>query len=500
MRSRDKYLTLFFASLFLLSFGVLVFLEGPFSFYNAPLNTSYFIPSDLLINDRWYAVYFEDSYIGYSHSFMKVLDVKEGGGYLLANKTDLVIPVLGVNERFGVETNIVLEKDYRLKSGRLTFSSSHYFLKGYLKRIKDDIFYFQVKTPSQTIEKTLSIPGQVVSSYFTPIFLNYLPPHRRIRVAFYDPVLERDFSITIIRKRRLLRKFGDKTYRAIEFSFNVEGVEGTIYTDDKGYLLEQDFLGFSFVKEEAQKIFKKKVSPKKGVDFAVRFSVPAESIRCSGKVRFMKVRISGVPLESIPESFNQKVYPEDGLVEVVQVTPYMRTDEIDSHKLKKYLGEDEFIRFKNREVEKLARKITASDRDDLSRLRSIFTWVDKNIKKKPVLSLPSPEDVLLMREGDCGEISAFMVGLLRSVGIPSYVNIGVVYQNGRFFYHAWVSAFVGNWFDTDPALSQFLADATHIKLAHGLEGQFEIFKFIDRLNIKVIDYKCGSGDGTLLKN
>ena len=89
---------------------------------------------------------------------------------------------------------------------------------------------------------------------------------------------------------------------------------------------------------------------------------------------------------------------------------------------------------------------------------------------------------------NCSEISALMVGFLRSIGIPSYVNIGLVHQDGRFFYHAWVSAYVGEWIDTDPALGQLIADATHIKLAKGLESQFKIFKFLNNLDLEVIEF------------
>jgi hypothetical protein len=68
------------------------------------------------------------------------------------------------------------------------------------------------------------------------------------------------------------------------------------------------------------------------------------------------------------------------------------------------------------------------------------------------------------------------------------VNIGLVYEEGRFFYHAWVSLYVGEWIDTDPALNQLIADPTHIKLLKGFKDQFEIFKIIGKLQIEIIDY------------
>ncbi|RKY36582.1 MAG: transglutaminase domain-containing protein, partial [Candidatus Omnitrophota bacterium] len=105
------------------------------------------------------------------------------------------------------------------------------------------------------------------------------------------------------------------------------------------------------------------------------------------------------------------------------------------------------------------------------------------------LSLPNTLDVLEIKEGDCGELSALLVGFLRSVGIPSYVNIGLVYNKGKFFYHAWPSVFVGEWIDTDPAFNQLIADPTHIKLLKGLESQFQISKIIGNVKIEILEYK-----------
>lgn len=115
--------------------------------------------------------------------------------------------------------------------------------------------------------------------------------------------------------------------------------------------------------------------------------------------------------------------------------------------------------------------------------------MNENIKKVPSITIPNTLDVLKLKQGDCGELSALMAGFLRSLGIPAYVNIGIVYNEGRFFYHAWISAYVGEWIDTDPALNQLIADPTHIKLLTGLENQFELFKIISKIKMEILDYQ-----------
>ena len=81
-----------------------------------------------------------------------------------------------------------------------------------------------------------------------------------------------------------------------------------------------------------------------------------------------------------------------------------------------------------------------------------------------------------------------MIAMLRSQEIPSYVNIGLVYSEGRFYYHAWPSVYVGYWIDTDPALGQIIADVRRIKLLKGFNSQFELFKVIGKIKVEIIDY------------
>ena len=154
-----------------------------------------------------------------------------------------------------------------------------------------------------------------------------------------------------------------------------------------------------------------------------------------------------------------------------------------------YLGEDEAIKCNDALIKETVAAIIKGEKDPFIIVKKLSAWINKNIKKIPTVSFPNTLDVLKVKQGDCGELSALLVGLLRSAGVPAYVNIGIVYEEGRFFYHAWVSAYVGEWIDTDPALNQLIADATHIKLLKGFKNQFEIFKIIGKLKVDILEYK-----------
>jgi len=104
--------------------------------------------------------------------------------------------------------------------------------------------------------------------------------------------------------------------------------------------------------------------------------------------------------------------------------------------------------------------------------------------------VPSALEVLQTKAGDCNEHSVLTVALLRAAGVPARTVVGVLYFEGRFYYHAWVEAYWGRWMAIDSLMYQIPADATHIRLvAGGLESQVELVKVIGRLQVEILEVR-----------
>jgi hypothetical protein len=68
--------------------------------------------------------------------------------------------------------------------------------------------------------------------------------------------------------------------------------------------------------------------------------------------------------------------------------------------------------------------------------------------------------------------------------------LGLVYEDGKFYYHAWPEIFAGGWIAVDPTLGQFPADAAHIRLITGdIEKQAGLAKVIGKIRIEGLDYR-----------
>jgi len=94
------------------------------------------------------------------------------------------------------------------------------------------------------------------------------------------------------------------------------------------------------------------------------------------------------------------------------------------------------------------------------------------------------------RAGDCNEHSVLFAALARAAGIPTRIAAGLLYTEGRFFYHAWNEVYLGEWIAVDPLMNQVPADPTHVRLITGeLDRQVELVRALGRLSIKVLDYQ-----------
>jgi transglutaminase-like putative cysteine protease len=119
-----------------------------------------------------------------------------------------------------------------------------------------------------------------------------------------------------------------------------------------------------------------------------------------------------------------------------------------------------------------------------------MSWIDSNIKKRPVISLPDAVSTLENGAGDCNEHAVLMAALARAAGIPAKIEAGLVYLNGRFYYHAWNLLYLGKWITVDSLFGQIPADVTHIRFSTGDQReQLDLMGIIGNIKIKVLEFK-----------
>jgi transglutaminase-like putative cysteine protease len=153
-----------------------------------------------------------------------------------------------------------------------------------------------------------------------------------------------------------------------------------------------------------------------------------------------------------------------------------------------FLAATPLIEADHPDVRAAAAAIVSPQDPPVTRVHKIMEWVYYYIEKRPVLSVPSALETLRQGVGDCNEHAVVFAALARAAGIPAQVEAGLVYMDGRFYYHAWNVVNLGVWITVDALMNQFPADVTHIRLVRGEPAeQIDLMRVIGKLSLEVLE-------------
>jgi len=82
------------------------------------------------------------------------------------------------------------------------------------------------------------------------------------------------------------------------------------------------------------------------------------------------------------------------------------------------------------EIAALAGRLTAGESTVLGKVARLVKWLDANVTYANNEVPLYPDETLKQRKGDCDDQSILLISMLRSLGIPAYLEIGVVFNSG----------------------------------------------------------------------
>ena len=157
--------------------------------------------------------------------------------------------------------------------------------------------------------------------------------------------------------------------------------------------------------------------------------------------------------------------------------------------LARWLAPEPLIQSHDPRIAAQGRLIIGRERSP-GRVAELLThWVARSLQRATSIepSAPSAVKVLETRRGDCNEAATLFVALARGAGLPARTVAGLIYLNGRFYYHAWAEVFLSAWTAVDPTFDQLPADASRLPIVTGgLARQVELVPLIGRLQLEVL--------------
>jgi transglutaminase-like putative cysteine protease len=153
-----------------------------------------------------------------------------------------------------------------------------------------------------------------------------------------------------------------------------------------------------------------------------------------------------------------------------------------------YLKEAPYIESRDKDIVDRAKRIVKGRPTRADSLAALCDWVYRSVQKKSVGGLPSAASVFKNLKGDCNEHAVLFTALARAIGIPTKMQLGVVYQEGKFFYHAWNASLIGTkWVEIDPTFGLHTADAARIAMASGdMSSALQLTGMIGQIQIEII--------------
>jgi transglutaminase-like putative cysteine protease len=155
--------------------------------------------------------------------------------------------------------------------------------------------------------------------------------------------------------------------------------------------------------------------------------------------------------------------------------------------LARWLAPEPLIQSRDPRIAAQARTIVGREMSAPRATKLLADWVHHHIRPDTATGAPSAVRALEHRRGDCNEAAVLFVALARASGIPARTMAGLLYANGRFYYHAWAEVRLRDWVSVDPLLGQYPADAAHVGFAAGgLARQVELVPLLGRLKLEVL--------------
>ena len=442
--------------------------------------------------EGWFGTYIRGNKVGYDYLSVK----RKGDGYLVKEKSLLSLKMLGQDKQLitfleaSTDTLFrVRDFDFDLKSD-VTLKVSG--------RVRGDTLYVNFEgenVPASGRKYYLKYDFFLPATWYARVLHLRNTPER---MNVYDPT---SFSLGEASAKYLGKRsveYRGNLVDADAFESEMFGAKTITYLSDSDILKVQAPFDIMMVREpmeEATRLGNEKL------DVLLLFAVRLEGSIDPAKDSLVVLLLENLRGNLVLDFADQRLLKREDSSAIVEIKRHdiarleKKSNAPIPDSVKKFLEADQFIQSDHPRIKSLARKIVGNEQDQLKKARLILEWVYNNLEKKPTVSIPNAIEVLDMGYGDCNEHATLYTALARAAGIPTDIVVGLIYQNGRYFYHAWAASYIkGEWVWVDPVFGEFPASVGHLMLQRGsIERQSEITGVVGKLKVKVLSRNAPYG-------
>lgn len=426
----------------------------------------------------WLEIFQESEKIGYSHRRFLPKD----SGYQISETTFMRLNTMGMVQDINLLTKGFLANDMSLSAFDFELKSSRFNFKASGK-VRTNEIELDVNGQSSTIP--VKTPIYLTAGIFDAVSAADIKIGETRTFNIFDPssMSQRPIKVTFTGMDKLNVLGRDINTRKLETDFM--GAKHTAWVTLGGEIVQETGpLGITLKKSDASRAFKNIAEHTR--DLTRLVSVDAgrklEQIETIKKIVY---KLEGLP--QLPDLAGDRQQLEDGRLAITREdrsVPAL-TAGLDPDA---FLAPSPFVQSEHPQIVFLARDLVGQSADPRDKVVRLKNWLYTEIEKRPVISVPNALETLKNKMGDCNEHAVLFAALARASGVPTVIEAGLVYLNGRFYYHAWNAVYLDRWITVDALMDQFPADVSHIRLTRGgPDSQLDLMGVIGNVSLEIVD-------------
>ncbi len=433
----------------------------------------------------------------------------------------LDVPALGRLHRSTARSTAILSRTLRLQTVAADFDGDAGRFAAHGEVVGDTVLRITLVSSGDSQTTRVRLTRPIVLPTLLPLRLAFggeLKPGNTYSIRVFDPLLlaERDVVVRIAAESTLVVPDSADydstamawvpvhfdTLRAFRIEQEANGLSMSAWIDAQGrvvratspagFTMEQSAFEIAyenFRHRDTARVARGSAEPGPG-DIIAATAVAAGTALRPEALTELRVRLAGVDLRGFDLSSGRQRLSSDTLVvtreRALALVAAYRLPARDTG-LATFLQPEPLVQSTDVRIRAQARQILGRERDPAKAAGLLMHWVYRHVTKQVTVSVPSAVAVLEQRRGDCNEHAVLYVALARAAGLPARLAAGLVYLDGRFYYHAWAEVYLRDWVAVDPTLDQFPADAAHLRFTTGgLARQVELTRLIGRLRLEVL--------------
>jgi len=483
---RLKIATLLLGMAFLALMGIRQFKYGGWRWASPGFTLSE--QASLGDRDTWMHILQKGGKVGHAHSFRRT----SAKGYTIGEEVYMRLTALGTLQEVQMTTRANLAADYSLMDFEFVLASGGFRFQSQ-GRVAGRTLMVEIKTPEseRALSIPLSAPLHLPAGILDAALAAQLPPGESLALALFDPATLGNAPATITNKGPETIIIAGREHLTRHYTIVFKGATQHAWMDDRGNLWRQEgLLGLVLEQTTREAALGMDVATAAG-DIIQDVAIPAgHNLADPASLPDLAVEISGIDTPAEILHGGRQQYAGGRLTIIKERIPEAASRKRPRGTARthgEFLQSTPFIQADHPRIKAVVARVTARHDPALIKVQKLMAWIAEHIKQRPVLSLPSALSVLEQGVGDCNEHAVLLAALGRAAGIPAQVEAGLVYQNGRFYYHAWNRIFLGEWITADAIFNQLPADVTHIRLARGADNlYFDLMGMIGKVRVSIV--------------